>query len=185
MKNKFFGTLIFCLAYILGAFAQEQDLSSLSLEECVDIGLKNNLDLQRSELNLVGNEADLLEAKGQRLPSLSASTSSRYNWGRSINPVTNLFETRKIGNINLSANSSITLFSGGQINNSIQQAKVEMKKGNLDLQTTRNNITLNIINFFVNVVFDKEKVEVAKFENHVQSNGKNKKVSRSGVIASF
>ncbi|MDN3667915.1 TolC family protein [Echinicola jeungdonensis] len=170
MKNKFLGMLFFMLAFIFRAYCQEPDITSLSLEECIDIGLKNNLDLQRSELNLVGNEADLLEAKGQRLPSLSASTSSRYNWGRSINPVTNLFETRRIGNINLSANSSMTVYSGGQVTNSIQQAKTELRKGEFDLKATKNNITLNIINLFVNVVFAKEQLEVAKSQLEITSN---------------
>jgi len=141
--------------------AQQEDITALSLQEAVNIAVENNLTLKRSQLNQLNNEASLLEARGQRLPSLSASASGRFNWGRSINPVTNLFEARRIGNINLSANTNLTIFAGNQITNSIQQAKVNVEAGNLNVEATQNDITLNVINLFVNVVFAKEQVSIA------------------------
>jgi len=141
--------------------AQQEDVSALSLQEAVNIAVENNLTLKRSQLNQLNNEASLLEARGQRLPSLSASASGRFNWGRSINPVTNLFEARRIGNINLSANTNLTIFAGNQITNSIQQAKINVEAGNLNVEATQNDITLNVINLFVNVVFAKEQVSIA------------------------
>ncbi len=142
-------------------YAQDYEVSAIHLDEAVEIGIENNLTLKRSQLNLVSIQAGLLEAQGQRLPSLSASASARYNWGRSINPVTNLFETRRIGNINISANSNLTLFAGRQITNSIHQAGVDVEVGKYNVAATKNEITLNIINLFVNVVFAKEQVNIA------------------------
>jgi outer membrane protein len=162
MERKYFLSVLWFLALSSAIQAQDYDITSLGLEDAVEIGIENNLTLKRSQLNMLNTEAGLMEAKGQRLPSLSASASGRYNWGRSINPVTNLFETRRIGNINLSANSNVALFAGQQITNSIRQAKVNVEVDRYNVAATKNDITLNIINLFVNVVFGKEQVKIAE-----------------------
>lgn len=154
------------LAFLLGlgqlTIGLSQDTAGkLSLEECVSIALENNLNLRRSELNLVSSEATLLESKGQQLPSFSMGGSSGFRWGRSINPVTNLFETRRIGNVNISANSSLPVFAGGQIRNSVKQASLNVETDRLNLAASRNDITLNTINLFINVAFSKEQLNIA------------------------
>ena len=162
MDKKHFLLLVMFLALSLTVRAQDYDVSSISLQEAVDIAVENNLTLKRSQLNQINNEASLLEARGQRLPSLSASASGNYRWGRSINPVTNLFEARRIGNINVSASSNVPIFAGNQINNTIQQAKVNVEVGRYNVEATQNDIILNVINLFVNVVFAQEQVSIAE-----------------------
>ncbi|WP_162343854.1 TolC family protein [Cyclobacterium salsum] len=154
------------LAFLLGLGQWTTGLSQdtagkLSLEECVAIALENNLNLRRSELNLVSSEATLLESKGQKLPSFSMGGSSGFRWGRSINPVTNLFETRRIGNVNISASSSLPVFAGGQIRNSVKQASLNVETDRLNLAASRNDITLNAINLFINIAFSKEQLNIA------------------------
>ncbi|EON77138.1 putative outer membrane transport/efflux protein [Lunatimonas lonarensis] len=156
--------LIFCLhVFTTGVFAQTDTYTgALTLEQCVQIALENNLTLQRSRLTLVSSEAALLEAQGQMIPSFSTSLSSGFRWGRSINPVTNLFETRRIGNVNVSASGNVPIYAGRQINNRIQQTKTEVEIGRLNVAATENDIQLNVINLFVNVAFAKEQVNIAQ-----------------------
>ncbi|MFC4872496.1 TolC family protein [Negadavirga shengliensis] len=142
--------------------AQDFDIEALSLEECVIIAIENNLNLKRSELNLLNSEAALMEARGQQLPSFSAGASSGFRWGRSINPVTNLFETRRIGNVNISASSNLPIYAGGQIRNSIKQAQLEVETSRLNVAATENDITLNAINLFINVAFAREQLNIAR-----------------------
>ena len=166
MKKNFWSAL---LLMIIAFTSQAQDIPAgpYDLQTAVNIALENNLTLKRSELNQLSNEATLLQNKGARLPTLSTGASSGYRWGRSINPVTNLFETARIGNINLSANSNVTLFAGSRITNNLNQSKSDLEAGLYNIQSTKNNITLNIINLFVNVVFNREQVNIA--ENQLES----------------
>lgn len=156
--------LTFCLLWgIFGLTAQTADpIGSLTLQECVEIALENNLTLQRSRLNLSNSEAAMLEAQGQMIPSFSSSLSSGFRWGRSINPVTNLFETRRIGNVNVSASGNVPIYAGRQIINRIEQAKTDVEIGRLNVAATENDIQLNVINLFVNVAFAKEQVNIAQ-----------------------
>ncbi|MDN3688633.1 TolC family protein [Cyclobacterium jeungdonense] len=154
------------LVFLLGlgqisAGWSQDTAGKLSLEQCVAIALENNLNLRRSELNLVSSEATLMETRGQHLPSFSMGGSSGFRWGRSINPVTNLFETRRIGNVNISASSSLPIFAGGQIRNSVKQATLNVETDRLNLAASRNDITLNTINLFINIAFAKEQLKIA------------------------
>ena len=151
--NYILSFLILLVVTSIELKAQGNESLTLDLESCIEIALENNLTLKRSQINQALSEATLLQSQGQRLPSLSSGGSSGYRWGRSINPVTNLFETDRIGNINLSANSNLTLFAGHQITNSIKQAKTDIEVNQLNVKTTENNITLNVINLFINVIF--------------------------------
>ncbi|HAS59794.1 MAG TPA: transporter, partial [Algoriphagus sp.] len=88
---------ILSIIWVIGCYfsAMSQDVSgAYDLETAVQIALENNLSLKRSELNQLSNEATLLQNKGSRYPSFQTGASSGYRWGRSINPVTNLFETQ-------------------------------------------------------------------------------------------
>lgn len=154
--------LLFFLGWGLVQHGFSQTTSGkLSLEQCVQIALENNLNLKRSKLNLLSSEATLMESRGQQLPSFSMGASSGFRWGRSINPVTNLFETRRIGNVNVSANSSLPIFAGGQIQNSIRQAETTVETNRLNLEASRNDISLNTVNLFINVAFAREQLNIA------------------------
>ena len=73
-----------------------------------------------------------------------------------------MFETQRIGNINLNASSNATLFNGGRINNTVNQTKTILEQGLFNIEATKNTITLNVINYYVNVVFNQEQVKISE-----------------------
>lgn len=158
----FLPIVVFVLSSYINAQGQDYNIGKLSLQESVAIGLENNLTLRRSQLDLANTETSLMEALGQQIPTFSSGISTGFRWGRSINPVTNLFETRRIGNVNVSASANLPIYAGGQIRNQIKQTKVNVEIGRLNVETTENNISLNIINLFVNIAFAKEQLKIAE-----------------------
>ncbi|EIM76425.1 outer membrane efflux protein [Nitritalea halalkaliphila LW7] len=161
MKKYIYGLVALC--FFMGQVeAQQMRVDRLDLRTCIEVALENNLNLKRTEVSLAQEEINLLQTQGQRLPSLSAGASTGFRWGRSINPVTNLFETDRIGNVNLTANSGMPVFQGGQIHYSAQQAKTNIRVGQYNVEATRNNISLNVINLFVNILFAQEQRNIAE-----------------------
>jgi outer membrane protein len=136
--------------------------NSLTLEKAVELALENSLNVQRSQIDLYTNEASLTEISGQRLPSFSTGASSGYRWGRSINPVTNLFENNRIGNVNLFGNANVTLFAGQQVSNSFRQAKTNIEISKTNIATAENNVILSVVNLFINVLFAEEQLKIAQ-----------------------
>ncbi len=145
------------------AFAQEAG-KVWTLKECVDYALANNLDVQRSVYGVEGAEIDHNQAKWGMAPSLNASSSYGFNWGRSINPVTNQFTTREINSLSPNANSSVTLFNGLRIQNTIKQTSKSLDASEADLEKAKNDVILSVINLYITVVFNKELLENARFQ---------------------
>ncbi|MFC0263935.1 TolC family protein [Fontibacter flavus] len=162
MKHILTLGFLLLLTFSFQSHAQEINIQQMDLQTCIDIALENNLTLQRSQVNLATQEANLIGNQGQRIPTLSTGASTGYRWGRSINPVTNLFENNRIGNVNVFGNANVTLFAGQQISNSIKQNKTDIEAAKFNVKATENNITLNVINLFINVVFAKEQLKIAE-----------------------
>ncbi len=160
--RKIFTIAVVALGVSLGARAQEVAPGPYDLQTAVDIAIENNLTLKRTTIQQEITEADLLQAQGQRIPSLSAGLSNNYQWGRSLNPITNLYDDTHFSSLNPSVSSRVTIFNGLRINNTIHQAKANLEAGLYDLEATKNQITLEVINLFINVVFNREQVKIAE-----------------------
>ncbi len=157
--------LCFCMV-VLG---QQQDSTAAkaiwTLRECVDYALANNLQVKRSELSLALSNIDKRQAKLAMLPTVNAFGSYGYNWGRGIDPVTNQFvSSQRNGYTSLGASSELNLFNGLRVQNTIKQASRDLEASEQDLAKSRNDVSLNVISLFINVVFNKELVENAKLQ---------------------
>lgn len=159
---------IFLLSVSLSAIAQEadsaQDPNIWTLKQCVDYALRNNLTIKRSVLDVEGAEIDYDLSRWALLPSLNASVSYGYNWGRSLNPVTYEFTTQELNSINPGAQSSVTLFNGLQLQNRIRQTETGYEASNEELLKTKNDVILNIASLYINVIFNKEQFNNARFQ---------------------
>ena len=168
MKAKFLLTVSFFSIW-LTTLAQPGDSiankTPWTLRECVDYALANNLQVKRSELTLELTSIDKRQSKLALLPTVNAFGSYGFNWGRGIDPVTNQFiSSQRNGYTSLGASSDVTLFNGFRLQNTMKQASREFEATEQDLAKSRNDVTLNVISLFVNVVFNKELVENARLQ---------------------
>jgi outer membrane protein len=155
-------TTLLSICIVLAFTLQGQ--TPFSLEQCVDIAVENNLDVQRSKLSLENAETDLKESRLSRYPTANASANYGVSWGRSIDPVTNAFVTQRINSFRPNLNSGVTLFNAFQINNTIKGNEKEVTASELDVQRSVNDVSLNVVTFFLNVLLNKELLENAKFQ---------------------
>lgn len=161
--------IVFFFSACFAALAQQRDTTSdktvWTLRECVDYALANNLQVKRSELSLELSSIDKTQARLSMLPSLNAFGSSGFNWGRGIDPVTNQFiSSQRNGFTSLGASSEVVLFNGFRVQNTIKQTAHDLEASEQDLAKSRNDVSLNVISLFINVVFNKELVENARFQ---------------------
>lgn len=77
----------------------------LTLKEVVDIALQNNLQVRRGIYNVQSFNINLTQAKMQFLPTVNAGGSYGLNFGRALNPVTNIYVDRDSKTLNLQANA--------------------------------------------------------------------------------
>ena len=141
-----------------------------SLDECIRIALENNLSVKSSELDLQTSEIDLLQSKMDRLPNLNFNGGYGINWGRSIDPTTNDFINQQIKFSSFSGQTSLTLFNGRQLSNSIRRDELNFKSSQSNLERTNNEVALQITTFYLDVIFNKELLNNAISQREVTGN---------------
>lgn len=158
--------LITLFGIYLGAWAQTDSLNirRWSLQECIDYAAQHNLDLKLNELNIEANEASRASSVGNLFPSLNASASHNYTFGRSVDPFTNQFVQQNVQSNNFQLNGSLILFDGLQNVHTLQQSTSALKASQYDFERSKNDLTLRVVNAYLQVLFSRELVNVAKVQ---------------------
>ena len=143
--------------------------SSLNLKQCVDIAVKNNLLVRQSETALKTSSAYYTQSKDNLLPYINASGNQGVNIGRSINPYTNQYVDENVNAGNYGANSSLVLFSGLSNLNNIKANKYYTAASQKDYQQQKDNITLNVILAYLQVLSNQDLLDVAHRQAAVDS----------------
>jgi outer membrane protein len=134
----------------------QQD-SVWTLESCINYALKQNIQVRKSELSNQTSTLYAEQARAQRLPSLNAAVNQNFTWSRST--VTGSSALSGTNGSNYSLNSGVTLFNYSRLTNLIKQADLQIESGNYTLETTKESISLNILNAYLQVLFAEEQVK--------------------------
>jgi outer membrane protein len=135
-----------------------------TLQKAVDYALANNLTIRQRELQILNNQASLNQTKWQRYPTLSTNSNFGWNTGRSIDRFTNQFVTQTYNFNSWGVNANVPIFTGFQILNNIEQNKQLVEATKQDKEQARQEVALNTVLAYLNVVNNEELVEVAKLQ---------------------
>jgi len=161
-KQRITTTLVILFfGLVTSSFAQEKG-KVWTLQECVDYALKNNLTVKNQALNVNLNQVNAKQSRMNFLPSLNGSANYGRNWGRSINPGTNLVTNQQQDNGFGSLNLNWTIFNGMKNLNTLKQSDASLLAQQYNLDKSKNDIVLLIVTYYTNIIFNKELVENAK-----------------------
>ena len=133
-----------------------------SLQKCISYAKENSIEAKQAYINVEQSKLANTQSKLNMLPSLNFQGSHGYNWGQAIDPFTNQFATKQVRTNSLGISSSITLFNGFQNVNSAKSAKYSYLASVEDSKRSINNLSLNVANTYLQVLFGKEFVTIAK-----------------------
>jgi outer membrane protein len=150
MKSFFLITAFVSSAF----FATAQN--KLTLQQAIETGIKNNLDVLQSDLLMQKADIAFNQSKESMLPNLNASADHGYNYGRSIDPFSNAFINQKVGFASYGASSNIVLFHGLSLQNQLKSNRLGYAASKLELQQAKDNLTINIILAYLQVLSAKD-----------------------------
>jgi len=134
-----------------------------SIEDCIQYAMENNISIKQSVLNTEYTENQLKRARLGQLPSLNGNASYSYSWGRALDQTTYQFtDDQQINSISMGLSSSVNLFRGLQVRNTIQQYELDLMASYEDVEKVKNDISLNIAAAYLTILFNKELVDVAR-----------------------
>lgn len=155
----------------LTAFSQKK----WTIRECVDHALENNITIKQNKLNIDLQEENVLSSKGSFLPTVNGNTGGNFGFGSTFDPVTqNRVATTTYGG-SFGISTGVTIFNGYRNLNTYKQAQLGVKSSKLDLKKIENDISLFVVNGYLNILFAKENLNVAK----VQASISQKQIERA------
>ncbi len=150
-----FAALALCL---LSFSASAQNAEKITIQQAVDIALANNIQIKQTMLNEALSDANITQAKLNLYPSLNANSGLSFNFGRSIDQLTNQFVNEQITNANGSFSTSVSLFQGFQRINQIVQNKMQLQADKSQTAKAKNDLTLNVINTYLIILANRDLV---------------------------
>lgn len=163
--KKYFLAVVFLLV-CLSVSAQNK---KWALEELVNYALENNITVKQTENTLLINEQDIIAARGQFLPSASANMSHNLSLGnRELFPGQFVERTDNSTAINIGLNQ--TIFNGYRLTNLYKQSQLQLEANQFELNRIKDDISLNVVNGYLNVLFNKERLEIANAQYEFSSN---------------
>ena len=161
MKTKIILLVAFCAS--IATFSQKK----WTLKQAVDQALAKNISIQQNKLNVALAEKNVAIAKGNFLPNLNGNTSGNLNFGSGFDPVSNNRISTSIFGGAVGLSSGYTVFNGFRNTNTYKQAQLGVASSMYDLKQIENDISLRVVNNYLNVLFAKENLEVAKVQAEI------------------
>src|SRR5579863_2144647 len=148
--SKYFLTLLFIAGGFL-AHAQQKD-TLLTLQQCLDIAIKNNLTVKQDSLTAQQARIGFVQAKDNLIPYITSGASRTLSSGRALNPVTNNYITQAVTSDNYNLQGSVTIFNGLALENAIKQASLAFQSGKMAFQAAKDIVTINVITNYLQVL---------------------------------
>ncbi|NTW31723.1 MAG: TolC family protein, partial [Bacteroidetes bacterium] len=153
---------IFFILFLTCVIVDAQNARKIwSLQDCIDYALTNNIQIKQQQLSTQLAKINLSQSKTNILPNLNSSASHAYNTGKTIDMYTNEFASNTVQSDNFYLSSSVTLFNGFQLLNTIKQNKINLEASRFDLDKMMNDISLNISVAYLQILYNIELLNVA------------------------
>ena len=139
-------TFVFFVSLVFSGKAQESSSYRFSLEDCLRFAFANSYERKSMELTGESLETTYEQSKQQRLPNVNASV------GQNFSNNENGWSTS--GNVGVG--SSVTIYQGGNINNTIEQNRLNVERNEVQLERYDNQLTTQILQSFLTILGNEE-----------------------------
>jgi outer membrane protein len=127
-----------------------------TMDDCIRYAVDNSPAVRKQMATNDTYKAEQAAATAAFFPSLNTGVSMQYNFGRAVDPGTNTYINTTTFNNYYEGAANLPIFRGGQLVNQFRLAKSNRQMGMNDLQKAKDDLALNTIEAYVNVVYYRE-----------------------------
>lgn len=181
--KKYKWTRLVWLILLLGLSIQAQT-KKWTLEECVYYALENNISIKNTALDEELADIEKKGAIGNFLPTINASTSHSWNIGLNQNITTGLLENQTIQYTSAGVQVGVNLYNGLQSQKRLRRANLSKVASQFQLTKMQEDISLNVANAFLQILFNKENLKVQKerLANDIKQMERSSQLLEAGII---
>ncbi len=164
MINKYLIALFLALTIVLvDVNAQE----AWTLEKCLNYAFENNISIKRQEISADLQKSELEQSKLNKLPNLNAQSSYGYSFGYTWLQDKGQNVDINSHSLNIGIGTSVNVFQGFNLNNTIKRNDANLMAAVAQTEKMRNDIALQITGQYLQILFDKELLNVAEEQYEV------------------
>jgi outer membrane protein len=177
--------VIRAIAFILALPLFIKAQQNWDLKTCMDYAVQHNIQLRQGEINAQINKNNLDQSKAAVLPSINVGAAHTYNFGKTIDRFTNTFANTQVLSQNFFMSSNVVLFSGLSQYNNIKANEYGYLSATENLKQQKNDLILNLVNLYLNVVFTDELTGIAQNQYNITKEQleRTKKLVEAGSLA--
>jgi outer membrane protein len=157
--KKFVIALTFTTGFFISNAQEVWDL-----RRCVDFAIANNIQVRQNKVQEDIAEVNLNQTNASRLPTLNFQGSTGGQFGRSIDPATNLFTTNAITFINNGLQTNVTLFNWFSLKNQVAANRLTSEAARAQTEVIQNDISLNVAAAYLQALLSYEQMRIAKVQ---------------------
>ena len=135
---------------------------TLTIDDCMRYAVEHSTTVGKQRLSADDNQANYNEAVASLFPSLNANVGASTNFGRGIDPATNSYTNVTTFSNSYGISVQMTLFDGLRGINTMKAMKVARKKGVVDTQIAQDEVAMQTLSAYMDVVYYTEAVKIAK-----------------------
>lgn len=159
----YISVIIFLVCHFDRAYSQIDSMRRWTLDDCITYALEHNIEIKQQESIADTKKIYLSESKWAYAPNISFSNGYSLSSGRVLDPTTyDFIENQTVSGNNTSISAGITLFGGmGNLHN-LKRAQLDLKSSILGIEKIKNDITLNVIAYYLEVLGAQEAIHNAE-----------------------
>lgn len=138
------------------------------LQQCVDYALDNNITILQAKNSILLADQDVIASKGNLLPSLSSNMNQNMSIG-TVELYAGEFVDRRFNSSSLGLSINQSVFNGFRNLNILKQSKISYERSQNELNKIKDDVSLNVANAYLNILFNKENLELAKSQYRFSS----------------
>ena len=123
------------------------------MQQCLQYAVEHNHEVKQSELELDNYKATKTGAIGNFLPSVDAGIGAQYNFGRAIDPETNLYTDVSTFYNGYSLEASLPVFDGFSRLHALKAAKASELMGHHALRQRQDQTALDVLRAYADVAY--------------------------------
>lgn len=150
--------ILFFLFFSVSRLSRAQEV--WDWQKCIEYALKNNIQLKQSDLNVQLGESNLKQQKLNYSPNLNASSNYDLKIGNNYNFFSNSYTKSLVHYQDYGLNLSQPILDVAVVPG-IKKNKLDVKALQLDQETLKNNIQLQILTAFLNIMNANEQYQQA------------------------
>ena len=130
-----------------------QDTRTWSLHECMQYAVAHSPKMTLQQATNANRRITRREAALDFIPTVSAGVGGTANFGRMIDPETNLYTNTTTFSNSYSLSADLNLFNGFTAVNNLRIARIAVLLGAEEEQATKDNLCLQVIQAYYNVLY--------------------------------